>query len=646
MFPSQTAQVLIGLLVALLYAGAVLAIGVLFLMVTMGKQARTNVRARIGLFGFQWLGFVVGQGILGVAWLILSLAGILHAWFIGIVCALAWFLGCVIVLAFRRQAARAVRPMWASFLSFRRSQSWYFWVGMGIVIVGMLRGVIALLPTEVADALWVYLAHARVIADSHTLKLQPFVHPNFALLPLQVEMHWAALFALANETAVTVWDYLCALSFLSGIGFLAWSLTSSRRVVLLAVLMMLSTPGFYLMMGGGKTDNAAAQYGMAAFLWLVLWPILGHRSVILAGLCVGWAMAGRYTNVIILPALIVFAVVVVQRTWKAWPVDAAGKHLKGSWVTNALLGCVSAGLAGAPMLMKNWLLVGCPLAPQFGCQGTFWANIYRIAHAHRQNISSVDLLSYPFVWTFAHREDMLGNISPLYIGFLPFLLAYHRVSTVQSALIAGLAGLVSMSMWWLVKPLILYTRWLLIPLGLLAVPLSASVVAAEQDLRHSHIAHWLVRGAILIILVFLLFQSRAIVYSIRYVTSIDSRTARYESMPGYEVSAWLNAHMQPGQRVALYTSWIYPYFMDPTHLLNSESAEELQWLWEHYGSLSPSSWTADFWHFYARNGFTYVIVAKELVDEAVAAWPDNLARGQPQVVFVGRNAVILRIEKV
>jgi hypothetical protein len=356
-------------------------------------------------------------------------------------------------------------------------------------------------------------------------------------------------------------------------------------------------------------------------------------------------MAGRYTNVIILPALIVFAVMVVRHTRKALSVEVAVKQAKKSWVASSLLGCVSAGFAGAPMLIKNWLLVGCPLAPQFGCQGTFWASIYRTAHAYRQNISVIDLLFYPFVWTFANRADMLGNISPLFIGFFPFLLAYHHFSIVQPALIAGLAGLVSMSIWWLIKPLILYTRWLLVPLGLLAVPLSASVVAAEQDLHHGHTTHWLVRGATLIILFFLLFESRAIVYSVRYVTSIDSRAVRYESMPGYDVSAWLNAHVQPGQRVAL-GSWSgYAYFVSPDHLLNSESAEELQWLWEHYGSRSPSPWTADFWHFYARNGFTYVLVAKDLVDDALSVWPNDLARARPQVAFVGRNDAVLRIEK-
>jgi hypothetical protein len=503
---------------------------------------------------------------------------------------------------------------------------------------------IALLPPWVDDALWVYLTVPKVIAFSHKLEFQPFVGPHSGLYPMQIEVHWAALFAISNETAVTVWDYLCAWSFLCGIGFLGWSLTSSRRVALLAVLMMLSTPGFYELMGGGKVDNAAAQYGVAAFLWLIFWPVLDRRSVILAGLCTGWAMAGRYTNVIVLPALMVFAVAMVHRAWEAPLVDVAIKQLKRSWATNILVGGIAAGFAGAPMLIKNWLLVGCPLAPQFGCQETFWATLYR---GSRQNISIVDLLFYPFVWTFAHRADMLGNISPLFIGFLPFLLAYHRLPIVRSALIAGLAGFASVTTWLLIEPLILYTRWLLVPVGLFAVLLSASVVATEKDLHYTHTARWLIRSAILTILFFVLFQSRAAVYGVRYLASIDSRAARYEPVPYfvYDVATWLNAHVQPGQRVALSGGSGYRYFMRPDYLLHSESAEELQWLWGHYGKLSDlpsSSWTTDLWHFFTRSGFAYVVIAKDRAVSTISAWPNDI---EPQIAFVGQVDAVIKIEK-
>ena len=88
--------------------------------------------------------------------------------------------------------------------------------------------------------LWVYLPSAQTIASSHTLTFQPFNSPHNGLYPLQVDIHWAVLFTISNETAIQGWDYLCAFSFLSGIGLLAWLLTSNQRVALVAILIMFS----------------------------------------------------------------------------------------------------------------------------------------------------------------------------------------------------------------------------------------------------------------------------------------------------------------------------------------------------------------------------------------------------------------------
>ena len=645
MIPAQTLHILFGAVVALLYGGAVLAIGMLPLVGLLSRQGRTAIQARVGLFGFMWLGLVTGQGILGMVWLALALAGILYPWLVWIICALGWFLGCVMLLILRRQAVQIRRIIWSGLLACRRRRSWYVCVVIGIGTVGLLQGITALMPTEVDDALHKYLVTAKIIAASGTLEFQPFVHHFHGLLPLQVEMHWAALFAMANETAVTLWDYLCAVSFLSGIGVLTWSLTSSRRVVVLAVLMMLSTPAFFEMMGGGKADNAAAQYGMAAFVWLVLWPGVGHWAIISAGLCAGWAMASRYTNVVVLPAIIVFAIMRVYCTWRSYQVDTVVKQLKFSWISSSLLFSIAAGVAVVPMLIKNWLLVGCPLAPQFGCQKTFWATIYKAHHSNLQNISVGDFLLYPFVWTFSQRADMLGNISPLFIGFFAFLFLSYR-HLIQPIVITGAVGLISLATWLLIEPFVLFTRWLLIPLGLLAVPLGASLVATEHALHHTRIARYLMRSTVLLVLLFLLFQSRDVVYAIRYIASIDSRAMRYGSVPhfGYDVAAWLNAHVQPGQRVALKDYKGHLYFVNSDILLNSESGEELQWLWEHRASLLSSFYIAseDFWRFYAQRGFTYIIVAKDHIDDgkSVASHPVGL-----QVAFVGHQNAVLRIEK-
>ena len=634
----QTLHIVLGIAVALLYGGAVLAAGILLVVVIVPLPARAAVRSQRGLHSLvlAWLGFVMGQGALGMVWLVLSLMGLLYAWFVWGFCALGWLLGCSMVWIWKREGAAALQRLWSGLRSFLHSRSWYRWIGIGIGVLLVLRGVITLLPPSVADALWVYLPAVKVIAFSHTVALQPFNSPHNGLYPLQVDMHWAALFTISNETAITVWDYLCAVSFLSGVGLLAWALTSDHRVALMALLMMLSTPGVYNMIGGAKADNAAAQYGIAACLWLIFLPTLRRRAILCAGICAGWLIASRYTNVIVLPALLVFFMMIVTHPQGNALLAKVLRESKGVWVSHLLVGAFAVGAALSPMLIKNWLLVGCPLAPQFGCQETFWADIYG---SPRQNLTVVDLLFYPFIWTFAHRADMLGNISPLFIGFLPFFLLIYRFSSlVRSTYVAGVAGLVSMITWWLIEPFILFTRWLLIPLALFAIPLSAALVSLEQEIRYARTSRWLIRSAVFMTMLFLLFQSRDVIYAIRYITMIDDRDSIYASEPYFDVAAWLNVHVQPGQRVALKDYGGYFYFLSADILLSSESAEELQWIWERRGHLSIT----EVWNFYAQRGFTYVVVRKADVNNVLSL---QLKDSELQIVFIGQKKIIGRIEK-
>jgi hypothetical protein len=470
----------------------------------------------------------------------------------------------------------------------------------------------ALGPPSVDDALWVYLPSAKVIAFNHTLTFQPFNSPHYGLYPLQVDLHWAALFTIANETAVQVWDYLCALSLLSGVGLLAWSLTSNHRVAGMVILILFSTPGFYDLMGAAKADNAATQYGVAACAWLLFLPTLGRRAVICAGLCAGWAIASRYTNIILLPALIVFFAMLMVHFHGNTLSPRTIRASKSAWVAHLLVGALAVGVAVSPMLIKNWLLVGCPLAPHIGCQDTYWAGLYGYS---RQNLAVVDLLFYPFIWTFARRADMLGNISPLFIGLLPsFLLTYRSYSLVRSTYPAGLAGLAALATWLLIEPLILFTRWLLIPLALFTIPLGEALVALEEELHYTRASRWLVRSAIFMTFFFLLFQSRSVVYAIRYVAAIDKKDAQYTSKLYYDVAVWLNTHVQPGQHVALKEYGGYYYFINADILLSSESAEERQWLWDRRNYLTITEEL----NFYAKRGFTYVVIEEEHMSNALS----------------------------
>src|ERR1043166_6682750 len=371
MIPAQTSQVLAGTMTAFFYAVAVVAFGTLTLRFAVTRPINATIKDYLGLSGFVWLGFVTGQGVISLAWLALSLAGLFHPRTILLFSVAGSLLAAAKLFGTQRYLIESLKRFWIGLAIFFDGRGWYPYLTAGVLIIVILSGSIAILPSGIDDALRWYLVLPKVIATQHRLEVLPFLSPYYGLHPLQIEMHWGALFAISNETAVTVWDYLCAFSSLVGIAFLAWRLTSSSRVAILTVLMMLSTPGFYDLIGGGKPDNAAAQYGIAAFLWLVLLPHVGRSAIVLSGVCAGWMIAARYTNFILLPALAVFAVIIVHRASKSPSTNAIVQQLKKSWLTTSLVGVIAVALSGAPMLIKNWVLSGCPLALVTACQRTF-----------------------------------------------------------------------------------------------------------------------------------------------------------------------------------------------------------------------------------------------------------------------------------
>ena len=75
--PGQTLQLLSAAVIALVYAAGTAAAGNLILLPLLRSQ-EAIICNRIRHIGVLWLGFVLGQGIVGLLWLCLSFAGVFH----------------------------------------------------------------------------------------------------------------------------------------------------------------------------------------------------------------------------------------------------------------------------------------------------------------------------------------------------------------------------------------------------------------------------------------------------------------------------------------------------------------------------------------------------------------------------------------
>jgi hypothetical protein len=215
---------------------------------------------------------------------------------------------------------------------------------------------------------------------------------------------------------------------------------------------------------------------------------------------------------------------------------------------------------------------------------------------------------------------MLGNVSPLFLASAPLLFVGEvRNSKLlpASAKLAGAAGLLGIAAWVVMEPRALHTRWLLVPLGLIAVPSAAALCAASECLGDV-LARRLVRGALALQVVLLLFSARHVVYAARYAIGSDTKRDVYSAErgfdphSGYDLASWLNSHATAG-RAAIDRFGGYRYFLDPHILANSETADELQCLFEQRGRPDFSRWV-----WYVDRGFKWIVVPRCALDSALA----------------------------
>ena len=607
-FP-QTLAVLGGVLVALVYAFAVLGIGALTVRVCLGSQTVREWTRRDGPWAAVALAFITGQGLVGLLWLGLALAGALVSQAVW-----SFVVGGWLALFLSRTSFFA-----QGFLrrNVEDKPGLYGWIRRGILLLLILRALSAMLPTKNDDALLMYLVTPRMVAFSHTLEFQPYVMQH-GLMPLQIEMHWAALFAVSNETAVTFWDYLCSLGTLAALAALGTTFQLESRAASVLLLTMVTTPAFTLLMGGGKPDNAAAQFGLAAFLWLQASQVGASRAALLSGLCLGWSLASRYTSFIL------------GFAWLLTLVRTRGPRSRLGLFVAATLG---ASIAWAPMLFKNWLFVGYPLAPLLGDPNSFW--FWRVSDAV-WNLSWVDVLLYPFVWTFGDRPFMLGNVSPLFLGLLVPWFIYRNAPAVYRVRAPLGLGMLVLGTWVVFQARALHTRYLLVGLALAAVGLAPAYVAFDQALAERPRLQVGARAGLVLLLGFWLTVSSWSAYeAVRYAAGLDHRSDRYRRKDGYDVAEWLNARVAVGERVSLLGYSQYRYLLRPDILESSESRTELEWAWK---APRDQAWATTLARLSIQGGFRHVVAPREAAQSLVEALPrDSL------LAFTGRRYVVLTL---
>jgi hypothetical protein len=427
----------------------------------------------------------------------------------------------------------------------------------------------ALIPPKMDDPLQIYLVTPKVVAATGRLIFQPLNH--HVVYPLLNEMNLAALLTTSNETAATTFDCFIGMNFLLAIMALACETGVGTTGILLAPFVVLTGTSFTNLFGSCKVDISVAHYAAMAMLFAFRSRHGRLGDVALAGLFSGAAFAVKYTAAILVPgvALILFTAL-PPRAGSGRP-----RLLRDATFAAALGACLMA----LPQMIKNMILVGNPVAPffsgLFGTSTEYWAKLFAAEYSASgiYRLSGLDLWAFPFILTFASRPNMLGTISPLFIGLLPAL-AWIGFQNARQKILAVAALLMGFT-WMLIYPRIITPRFVFPALIALAV------VAA--GLGERLLTRRIVRPAMLLCLAGLsalvLLDMRTALYGVRYASGLTSRSAFYldggRQENYYATATFLHDSVLPGTRVFLDRPE-YTYFLDTDILLRSQTREEME----------------------------------------------------------------------
>ncbi len=400
--------------------------------------------------------FLLGQGVLAALWVVVSLAG----WFsLSVVLGISVAAGLSGIRLGWELLVRLIRRFRAA-LAGLRAEGWPLRiVALLTLLLVVMTSLSTFLPPEHrGDALAFYLAQPRLISATEHLTLLPG-YEGFARVGLQAEFHYAALVTLNGPTAAKL--IMGPISLAGALLFLALGGQAGlgRHGKWIALTALYTSTAFTTVIGDGKVDLLGAALGLAAFYWA--WqavPRWGAPELSLTGLLAGLAVVAKISYLPVLPPGLLL--LVVWKYLREQPAEA--RFSRGG--LRALLGGliwlgVWAALALLPHVLKSTVLFNDPLAPFLGSQNAWLTDQVWFSPATTRRI----IFLYPFALVYGQFWAQAGDLSPLFLAFLPLALAMSRPrSLLHSRLLpVVLAGAVGVLVWMIYRPSIFAPRYIL-----------------------------------------------------------------------------------------------------------------------------------------------------------------------------------------
>ncbi|GAB4492548.1 MAG: hypothetical protein Fur0016_24640 [Anaerolineales bacterium] len=450
------------------------------------------------------------------------------------------------------------------------------------------------------DAVAYYFSQARLMAITGQAKLYSF-SDAFVVSSLHPEILFAALIQIFGDQAARLLSWVNgAVILLAGweIGKLV-GLSKPARLYFLTLL--LTSTAFVDLLGDGKVELISTAPIVVALWWMI--DSLQHpsrRHFLLIGALLGFAIIARPYNIFLVPVF-----TILFYLFQTWPVLRAQGLKAALYFTRPLLWMFpTLLLMGAFHLWQNDLWLGSPLAPL-----TYARELDSGDWQWQFDPASLNILRlfYPLTVTFMNTPQSLGNISPLFVGFLPFLLfsgirASIRFSESLRSLLLG--ALLTLILWITIFFTVVEIRYVFF-LWIVFFLFGAQVIEETlQALPKGYQA--ILRAALTLLLSFILV--RTLVISLATYSPIDANGQAH----CYDIAFCtfldpLNENAAEGERVFVLNA--YRYYLRPDLFACSSQAQE-------YAPLQSLAKENDgtFWAELYRQGFQYLTYEKNFAE--------------------------------
>jgi hypothetical protein len=459
--PALTAVVssLLNLLTAVAIGFAALLAGARVIPLSYpGEESPLCTRAEYWL-----LSVGLGFGLLGMAMLVLALAGVLSQLLMAVA-------GMMLVVLTRR-------AVWPRLISdFRQMAAVH--IPRPLLIFLLASIALALLSALAPPTAWDALVYHLTIPQRALLagRLLPFgdiiPHEDF---PMLMSSLYLLAMLVRGDIAAQCIHFIFGLMTLVLIA-LAARQYSTRAAVPVALAIAVSIPIVLLLSSWAYSDIALTFYTLAAVYTYHRW--LDERTpgfLIVSGLMAGFALGLKYTS-FLLPLGLGAMVLYDARPSRAHALKVFA------------LACAAAA---APWYLKNWWFTGNPIYP-FVFGGPQWDDLRALWYARPGTGIGLDfsaLLTLPIVTTLGYRDANFidGRIGPLILLLLPLLLIRRPARAFRPRFDRYLALFALYYLVWVAGVVASQALWqsrLLLPaLVLLIPPLAQAVIQlADYDL--------------------------------------------------------------------------------------------------------------------------------------------------------------------